>query len=676
MFSNLKALAKLIEKLEMSRNLKQANNYRDKKEFFAAANLYKEILKINPNAYEIYIQAGNMLKDANNFYESEKYYLSAKNINKNDGDLHLQLGHLYKKMKFFKKARESYVQALSLEPNCEDARKEIEYIDTDILGKGLISLIKKIDSRVPPAFGILAPEQLPKEQEELVQGVSENSVNIKKFGVELNTFWGTRRVVRGVEAIRGFIISDIRLSDVAIFLNGKKIKSEPLKGPYNLEFELDKSRIKKYTFNIWYDFSDLPVGQYSLTIISKGPTDEILDTEIFFVVEAPLIEEDYPKSDAIINLNKNDPRSIEDQINSRSSVVHEAARSNMGVDVKTILVVRPDQLGDMVASVEGIFRIRELFPHAKIVGLLSPANSDLASTLNVFDDIIEIVYKESHYQRTRVLEFDQQLELKERLLPYHFDMAIDLSQSRMSRPLLALSGAKFTYGFKDLDWPRLSASVDDAYVDPQNHQEIATHSTRILTMIDRLGRIMSNTARTIKRNDLDRTVLEKYGIHSNDRYVVLHTGARIVFSRWAHYGALAKKIVEDFGVKVIIFSGGTLHLDGCEDYTKRGNIRIIDGHLSFDEFDTFLSFCSVFVGNDSGPKHLASLRGVPVISIHSARINWSEWGQEHTGVIITRKLPCAGCTVYHDSDECGKDFVCITGITLDEVYQEVGKLIN
>ena len=43
--------------------------------------------------------------------------------------------------------------------------------------------------------------------------------------------------------------------------------------------------------------------------------------------------------------------------------------------------------------------------------------------------------------------------------------------------------------------------------------------------------------------------------------------------------------------------------------------RLFEKRLPFDDFDAFLSFCTVFVGNDSGPSHLASLRGANVVNL-------------------------------------------------------------
>ena len=77
----------------------------------------------------------------------------------------------------------------------------------------------------------------------------------------------------------------------------------------------------------------------------------------------------------------------------------------------------------------------------------------------------------------------------------------------------------------------------------------------------------------------------------------------------------------------------------------------------------------MFVGNDTGPKHLASVRGVPVVSIHMGAVNWREWGQEF-GFIVTRRTPCYGCGIEHIED-CGKGLPCLVNITVEDVFGAV-----
>jgi ADP-heptose:LPS heptosyltransferase len=104
--------------------------------------------------------------------------------------------------------------------------------------------------------------------------------------------------------------------------------------------------------------------------------------------------------------------------------------------------------------------------------------------------------------------------------------------------------------------------------------------------------------------------------------------------------------------------------------------QLLDKRLPFDDFDAFLSFCTVFVGNGSGPSHLASLRGTKVVNLFMARLNWNEWGHENQGCIISRRVPCAGCAIHHDPEECGREFACITNIMPDEVFRAVMKLVG
>lgn len=657
--------------------------------FRDAAALYEEALRARPGRGPIHVQAGHMFKEAGELDQAERHYDQAAALMPDDADLALQLGHFYRTAGRLPDAHSAYARAAALSPDWEEPRGELRTLHREgfrMAGEPLEAASGAdpfardpdgvaYDPKLAAAYGRMAPEQLPRPVRSMIRR-SEPSLNIIQFGVFLNTFWGQRRVARGVEAIRGFCISTEPLVHVTALVNGLVVHRGPVKGPYELEYEPDRERIHKYVYNIWCDFSPFAPGRYALELRFRDAQANVRSLHEDFVVEPPLREADHPDSDAVVTLVPGDPRGIEEQINARPSAVHEAARPNMLPQIRSILVMRADQLGDLVASIPGIMRLRELFPGAKLVGVFSPSNVDLARSLGMFDDLVVIDFRESMELRTRTLGWDEQERLRDRLAPYAFDIAIDLSQSLMSRPLLALSGAKFLYGFKDPNWPRLSASVDDAYFDPKNRREIATHSTRIVTMIDRLAALLKSGARVIRRAELSRDRLHAFGIGPNDRYAVLHTGARIIFSRWRHYPGLAERLHRDTELKIVIFTDQADLRDTLPpDMAESDRVIVIDGQLPFDDFDAMLSFCSVYVGNDSGPKHLASLRGVPVVSIHSARINWSEWGQEHTGVVVTRKLPCAGCSIYHDVDDCGKDFVCITAIGLDEVYAAVRRYV-
>ena len=167
-----------------------------------------------------------------------------------------------------------------------------------------------------------------------------------------------------------------------------------------------------------------------------------------------------------------------------------------------------------------------------------------------------------------------------------------------------------------------------------------------------------------------------YGFSASDRFAVLHTGARLKFSRWPYYDKLASMILDKTDLKVVVMSDDPLTRSKLPpELEASGRFQLLDKRLPFDDFDALLSFCTVFVGNDSGPSHLASLRGANVVNLFLARHNWNEWGHENKGYIISRRVPCAGCNIFHDPEECGKGFACITNISPEEVFRTVMEFV-
>lgn len=627
-----------------------------------------------------------MFKEAGDLPAAEAHYQRALAAMPEDADLALQFGHFYKLAGRLDEASASYRRAATLAPDWDEPKKEL----AGLRREGWIGSASQncdvdrlkidrdwpgFDPEIVADFNMLAPEQLPAPLRDMLT-FSEPSINVRQFGVRRQSFWGMQHVLRGVEAIRGFCISAEPLVEVTALVNGLPIHRGPLKGPYELAYEADKARIHKYVFNIWYDFSGFATGRYTLELRVRDADGGSRSLRQELVIEPPLIEEEHPASDAVVTLDPDDPRPIEEQLLARPSVVRDAGRRDVLAEVTSILVLRTDQLGDMVASLPALRRLRAIFPKARIVGLVTRANADLGRTFPTFDELIVIEAPDDPVQRKRVMPIAAQRALKAQLAPYRFDVAIDLATSHMSRPLLKLAGAHFTFGFDDHVFRWLSGGMSGGVHDPKNHSDASPHSSRVVALVDRLADALRSEAQVHRRDDLSRDRLAAHGIGRDDRFAVLHTGARIEFSRWDGYAPLAERLHRETDLKIVVFPHGPGFRDLLSaDVALSERIVLIEGLLPFDDFDAMLSFCAVFVGNDSGPKHLAALRGAPVVSIHAARISWNEWAQEQTGSVISRRVPCAGCAIYHDADECGKDFACMQNISLDEVYGAVRRLL-
>ena len=329
-------------------------------------------------------------------------------------------------------------------------------------------------------------------------------------------------------------------------------------------------------------------------------------------------------------------------------------------------------------SIPAIRRLREILPQARLVGLVTRGNAELASALALFDELVVTDFPYDAWERRRVMSVEAQAALAVELSRFDFDLAIDLAELGRSRLLLPFSNSPVMVGFHAEDEvPGLAVDVAGNSYDRGNGHEAVPHSNKSLGLIEWLGAMMRSEPNLMKRTDLDRGSLTSLGVQSDIDFVVLHAGGRYRFSQWPHYVALSELILKQTDLRVVMLT---------EDTGARGRLPttlmqsddflLLDHRLAFDELDALVSFCTVFIGDDSGVKHMASLRGAHVIGIQNARNNWSEWGQE-SGYVITRKVPCAGCLIQNESDsqECGREFVCINNIRPEEVFSAMRELI-
>jgi ADP-heptose:LPS heptosyltransferase len=656
----------------------RADAARDEKRYDAAAALYKEALEIAPDRAGVHIQRGHVLKEAGKLSQAEHHYTEAARLRPNDADLALQFGHFYKVAGRPQEAREAYRTAASLKPGWAEPARELENLDVAGFlnggdGPGVAPPVdplgdKGLGSYSAAEIARLVPALAPRRYEDLLRHYDER-IEVSRFGREETGYWGNRRTIRGIEAIRGYCISATPILEVQVLLNGLLIHRGTVSAAEPLKLDLDQGRCQKYVFNLWLDFTDLRRGLHRLELrmldsneCSRSWGDEI-------VIAEALTERDFPLSNLPVEISRGDKRPLEDQIRAKPSMVHAAKRALFPDGVRNVLVMRLDQLGDMVASVPALRRLRELVPDANIIGLFSPANAELARTLGLIDEVIVVDFPDDKLERRRLMSLDDQEALRRKLEPYGFDIALDLAQAAVSRDLLQLSGAKFKYGTGGEHWPWLSSDFLFHTRDRWTRHDMTPHSTKVLGLVETLGTLLKTSAPIIRRSDLTRDVLANYGIGPDDRFAVLHAGARIGFSRWPHYVELTRMLLDQTDLKIVMMTEDPQMRETMPaDLFASDRFIYSDKRLPFDHFDAFLSFATVMVGNDSGPKHLASIRGTNVVTIFSARINWTEWGQENVGVIISRRLPCAGCAILHDADECGKAFACITDIKTQEVF--------
>lgn len=137
---------------------------------------------------------------------------------------------------------------------------------------------------------------------------------------------------------------------------------------------------------------------------------------------------------------------------------------------------------------------------------------------------------------------------------------------------------------------------------------------------------------------------------------------------------VGRHIIEQLGGTPIIFGGPEdreLGNSFINEWRAGANAA---GELTVREAAAALSFCRLYVGNDSGPMHLAATVGTRCVGIFAARDFpgcWHPYGSHH--VVLRKTVDCEGCML---SDCVKYDMACIKLINVKDVTRACDKVLN
>jgi len=187
-------------------------------------------------------------------------------------------------------------------------------------------------------------------------------------------------------------------------------------------------------------------------------------------------------------------------------------------------------------------------------------------------------------------------------------------------------------------------------------------------------------ARVFSQPDAIATVARKLtekGIAAGAPYAVLQPGARLPAMRWpvAKFAEIARWLREKHGIACVVNLGARDDEIATEVRGEMGNCAVVlDSQLDIRELIALVAASRIFVGNDSGPAHLAAGLQRPCVAIFSVTdpVQWQPWQTEH-------RIVQTGATFAHPRGD--KAVVVsnprpITSISVDEVRQKCAELLG
>ena len=157
-------------------------------------------------------------------------------------------------------------------------------------------------------------------------------------------------------------------------------------------------------------------------------------------------------------------------------------------EIRRILAVKLDHIGDFITAIPAIRRLRALFPAAALHVLASGAARSLAAMESSIDGLIDFEFFNARSglgQRT--LAEGELQALRERLAQHQFDLAVDLRRHLDTREVLRCTGARFLAGYDHAGlFPFLNIALE--WEDDVPLHRKRTHvSDALLNLVDAIG---------------------------------------------------------------------------------------------------------------------------------------------------------------------------------------------
>ena len=315
----------------------------------------------------------------------------------------------------------------------------------------------------------------------------------------------------------------------------------------------------------------------------------------------------------------------------------------MPKDMK-ILVIRRDNIGDLVCTTPLIHALRQHYPSATITALVNSYNAPVLANNPDIDAVFAYTKAKHRPPGTSVLKvYWDRLRLFARLRKCHFDYAILAApgyQPRLSR-LARFAGAKHVLGFIEHGKP--GASVIDNGV-PYEAGKPQHEAEAVFQLLATLGIKGPPPAAQVFPQDLE-VARATNALHSAipiqpPLLIGVHISARKPSQRWPaqNFAALIRLLHKEHNAGFMLFwspgdSSNPLHPgDDAKAHeiiaTTKGIPLLAYPTQELGQLIAGLSLCDMAICSDGGAMHLAAGLGKPILCFFgkSDATRWHPWG--------------------------------------------------
>jgi lipopolysaccharide heptosyltransferase II len=354
-------------------------------------------------------------------------------------------------------------------------------------------------------------------------------------------------------------------------------------------------------------------------------------------------------------------------------------------EVRRILVIRLDLLGDLVLSLPAVGALKRTYPHAEVTMLTLPYAADLLQLAPDVDHSFS--YDVNRIRRPRDVltasNYREFFALVGQLRRARFDLCLSL-HGRFACVLAWLSGCPRRFGYRLEAYPfMLTNSLPGGRYLARQHETayslgLAAAAGAVVDWARPPAPKLTIPAAEQRRM---RHLLAEFEIRPDGLLVILHPGASNGSAkRWPteYWGQLASRLHDERAATIVV-TGAPSEAETVKAVVRACTFRplVMAGQTSIPQLGALLKRADLLLSSDSGPAHMAAALGTPQVTIFGPTdpVVYRPLGSR--AVVLRGDLPCSPCYDARATAECRFGHVnCMRQLLPAEVYEACVRLLQ
>ncbi|MBI3999879.1 MAG: glycosyltransferase family 9 protein, partial [Candidatus Omnitrophica bacterium] len=331
--------------------------------------------------------------------------------------------------------------------------------------------------------------------------------------------------------------------------------------------------------------------------------------------------------------------------------------------VQNILIVRLDHIGDLICSLPVLPVLKRRFPSAEITVLTGEEGKAILAG-NPFVAHL-VTFSPNWFSRKRFVNPIQFFRIIYGLRKTKYDLGFDLRGDLRNIVLMILAGVRYRIGYGIGGGGSLLQKRYE--YDPTLHQ-VELNQKLVAEEVVPKSNLKPEIYVMREEKETALKKLRAHGVPEKTQLIAIHPEAGYPSKEWEaqNFRTLIEKILMDSQNTVLVF-GLSKARQVADFFSGSGRVINLVGQFSLREMIAALSCCDLFIGNDSGPSHIAQALGIPMVILASGTNEYEKWGVwSKSSTVLKYSVPCSPCQLEYCNVE---GHPCMSQISPDQVWQ-------